>query len=359
MAGFIFHFGHEVSSWKFQSGKSPRQRNDSDCGLFVLLGIRLLVSGTTHLSQTEADTLMPGFRKRVLAELLAGCLNPSRSQYLEYLILDVEAQHRFKGAAPLVIDRGTGAGFATDPITFESPTPPKHFEFVPSIRPSIPESDGSSYARSFGDETMMLHTLRKAVSAYRSGNRLLRINEMADRSFKHLWYRVCHETTDCLFTRRYHRQMLCSLYLPILENPKEVEICRSNFELLGSKSSKEEWKTFQSTVRKASIWRTLDFICQEHQIPSPTALCACAVSTSAIERISIAEQEVFFNILQSRLKNRQDPLLSNLQAAAPLCRSIVERTVPVHLIMDGYVDLSLMAFQAAVSIESKVLLRLR
>jgi Ulp1 family protease len=62
----------------------PEQKNGYDCGLFVLMGIRLISSGRRHLSQAQSDDIMPTFRQRVLAKLLALSLNPLSTQFEEF-----------------------------------------------------------------------------------------------------------------------------------------------------------------------------------------------------------------------------------------------------------------------------------
>lgn len=63
----------------------PKQNNDDDCGLFVLLGIRLLSSSEGYPSQEQSNAIIPRLREKILAELLASSLNPSASEYEEFL----------------------------------------------------------------------------------------------------------------------------------------------------------------------------------------------------------------------------------------------------------------------------------
>jgi hypothetical protein len=72
----------------FVDGSSPKQDNETDCGLFMLLGIRMMASGSRHLSPSEADEIMPGFRGRVLAEILASTLNPTDIDYANFVEKD-------------------------------------------------------------------------------------------------------------------------------------------------------------------------------------------------------------------------------------------------------------------------------
>lgn len=64
---------------------SPQQYNGSDCGVFVLMGMRMRAMGWPVFSQQEADDIMPNARHRVFAEIVAGHLNPTSE--------DVEIYH--------------------------------------------------------------------------------------------------------------------------------------------------------------------------------------------------------------------------------------------------------------------------
>lgn len=65
---------------------NPQQSGGKDCGLYVLLGIRMIAAGSKSTMQNqEALDFIPLFRTRVMAELLAGCLNPSEEDYQAFL----------------------------------------------------------------------------------------------------------------------------------------------------------------------------------------------------------------------------------------------------------------------------------
>jgi hypothetical protein len=51
----------------------------------MLMGMRIIASRAEYLSQDEADAMIPDFRVRVLAELLAGRLDPLPSDYDTFL----------------------------------------------------------------------------------------------------------------------------------------------------------------------------------------------------------------------------------------------------------------------------------
>jgi hypothetical protein len=77
--------------WKqLIASPNPRQKGFVDCGLFVILGIRLLLAGRRH-SQAQCDEIIPKLRQRVLAELLACTLDPTSSQFDDFKNREAQA----------------------------------------------------------------------------------------------------------------------------------------------------------------------------------------------------------------------------------------------------------------------------
>ncbi|VTO90185.1 unnamed protein product [Fusarium graminearum] len=60
-----------VEGWK-----GPQHSNPNDVGIFMLMGIRLVLQRKPHLSQRAADQIARTFRARMLGELLAGKVEP-------------------------------------------------------------------------------------------------------------------------------------------------------------------------------------------------------------------------------------------------------------------------------------------
>lgn len=106
---------------KIIQGRSPEQRNGTDCGLFMLMGIRMMAFGSQHLSQHEADEIMSTFRQRVLAEILAGTLDPTSSEYTEFIVQEEMAAHNVQPQGSCV--EYEGAGDSTQPICLDTPEP--------------------------------------------------------------------------------------------------------------------------------------------------------------------------------------------------------------------------------------------
>ncbi len=66
---------------QIETSWGPQQRLENDCGVIMLIGMRLIAAGRPHLSQDEADEIIPICRHRILAELLAGQLDPKPEDY--------------------------------------------------------------------------------------------------------------------------------------------------------------------------------------------------------------------------------------------------------------------------------------
>ncbi|CAM6002539.1 unnamed protein product [Sphagnum balticum] len=82
----------------YVDGISPDQHDGHSCGVFTLLGLRLLGQGSQHLSQDDADLIIPNMRERILAEILAGALDPTEEHHKNFLIMEELAEQ--KGETP-------------------------------------------------------------------------------------------------------------------------------------------------------------------------------------------------------------------------------------------------------------------
>jgi hypothetical protein len=60
--------------WRYAN---PQQDNGYDCGMFILMGMRMRAAGWHTLSQEEVDEMIPVARHRICAEIIAGHLNPT------------------------------------------------------------------------------------------------------------------------------------------------------------------------------------------------------------------------------------------------------------------------------------------
>ncbi|CAG1979583.1 unnamed protein product [Fusarium graminearum] len=67
-----------VEGWK-----GPRHSDPNEAGIFMLMGIRLVLQRKPHLSQKAADQIARTFRARMLGELLAGKVEPDGKRSCE------------------------------------------------------------------------------------------------------------------------------------------------------------------------------------------------------------------------------------------------------------------------------------
>jgi hypothetical protein len=107
--------------WKIVIGHSPRQRNQLDCGLFMLIGIRTMAFGSEHLSQKDADEHLPSFRARVLAGILCGELDPSASANDSFLLVEEAATPYFTPEASSYV-KYRGEGAEDKPFCLDTPS---------------------------------------------------------------------------------------------------------------------------------------------------------------------------------------------------------------------------------------------
>jgi hypothetical protein len=153
---------------------NPKQKNGIDYGLFVLIGIRLLSAGRPHLTQAESNALLPSFRERVLAELLASSLDPSESQYRELELKETNA----KETPPQAIE-DSDSDDSDCVFLFAKPDDHHHNNQPELFVPQSPISDSSGsggdvkkspehIASAFAREATMLSTLREAVTIKRA-----------------------------------------------------------------------------------------------------------------------------------------------------------------------------------------------
>jgi len=84
--------------FKYVDGISPDHHDRHSCGVFILLGMRLLGQGSQHLSQDDADLIISNMREQILAEILAGALDPTEEHLKNFLIIEELAEQ--KGETP-------------------------------------------------------------------------------------------------------------------------------------------------------------------------------------------------------------------------------------------------------------------
>lgn len=399
---------------KIIQARSPQQRNSTDCGLFILMGIRMMASGCQHLSQFEADEIMPTFRERVLTEILAGTLNPSSSEYTRFAIEDKTAAQKVLPDSPPVTYRGTGESTGK-PICVDTPESspevndePRLSESESTPRPSLqevgdvsdqvcesndlkkqaslislepcpiyselawvnhasslnpmapkertkPSSFVEGLVQSFAQEQSMLDMLRSAVMAYRTKKAV--VNGAV--TLASLWNGVaCEENPQHTLISRYNRERFSRAFFQELKRlgwSRNRVIPRIRVQMEGKLNCVGEqgtWKAAQFQAARASIWTELvDCTVPFLSLSSPVAICASSHSTTVLESMSLSERETFIHGIQTRLRDPLDSILPNLQAASNLYRAVTENSLQSHTItIERMVDLKLTSFARIVSL---------
>jgi len=303
------------------SHNNPQQPPGLDCGLFMLMGMRMIASGAEHLSQDEADAMMPDFRVRVLAELLAGRLDPLPSDYDTFLEQLKEAT-----PTPKVVKVGQGSGMAGDPVRFDtsiSPSPNEanslfcglvptieHDSNEPTLTPTPPSpsistassnkkmrtrlralsidslqseeinmlgmnvqvAEGKSYAAAFASQRAVLEMLRNGVASSRcrlqnqTMANLPTLDTEGDSQLASLWRTVVSGKSHPLITR-YLRYQYSLSYAKALEElggrlgKKSRNIREAMVRRLCIKDvqgdKQKGWKAARVQAQRASIWVAL------------------------------------------------------------------------------------------------------
>jgi hypothetical protein len=85
----------EIAIQKYlRSSTGPKHSEPKDSALFMLLGIRLAANTHAHLSQQEAEMVIPRFRSRMLVEISTMSLCPSKEDFDELFSWEQEERDR-------------------------------------------------------------------------------------------------------------------------------------------------------------------------------------------------------------------------------------------------------------------------
>lgn len=388
------------------SGQSPQQRNGVDCGLYMLMGIRLMASGSQHLTQADADEIMPTFRERVLAEILAGALDPDPSTYTSFVTANEGVEQEVEVLMPTITYDGTGE--SDQPICLDTPKsspvlnegPQLHDECESSVKdganrptrsfnnhtnvldegasvislktPPVLEKSASGLRASvsrktkadtlvknmietFAEEKPMIEILKSAVVAHRAKAAAV----LEPETLASLWSGVAGEGNPqhALMTR-YDRERFSRAFYRELENlgwseGRVISRIRVRMEAkLNCSGDQGTWKAAQAQASRSSIWtqvvdRTAPFL----SLSSRVAMCAIPQSTTVVENLTQVERGVFMKGIERRLRDSHDSALRNLRAASSLYNAITTCSLPYHTVtIERIDDLKLLSFASIVSL---------
>ncbi|KFZ18876.1 hypothetical protein V501_00965, partial [Pseudogymnoascus sp. VKM F-4519 (FW-2642)] len=334
---------------------NPQQNNLADCGLFVLLGIRLMSSGRPHLSNQQTITIIPGFRKRVLAELLALCLDPSSTQLEEFKRREALADRHSLTALslkkePLKDKKNMSASLFVSPsapIFIESDTSDDPSESEHEVDRALPLSVSRGLNRKespaqladlFGEEACIVKTLREAVITQRALQKCQGGLEIKSIKLNHLWTMVSTEKRALRqrhihyeFSRQFWAEMKKMNRTPHQRGPvPKATISRVMRKL--EITDMANWKFVLQRARRASIWTELADIFKDYLNHPSVALCAVPNAAYSLETLTLANRKTFLETIRARVRKPGNEVLSRLKAASPLYMALMNGRLPIDVL---------------------------
>ncbi|KAK0744817.1 hypothetical protein B0T21DRAFT_279959 [Apiosordaria backusii] len=285
----------------FPSWTGPKQTRSEDSGLFMLLGIRLLAEGATHLSQQEADVAIPRFRSITLVELLSMTLDPGDGDF-EDLTLVVSAP---------VGPPKRAAGTAVVPFAVPPVSSPQSLPRAVSARSILPS-----------DRKTILTVLSSAVAASRS-TKMTRATALAI-----LWSSIKSGTVVSEFHKRYNG----ILFYEKMEQIKGINPLLLERDYNIDCSTLKEMRSLQPKFR---FWRDLCRLHPDQGWAKYTLLCAIPEGYRVPNGRNLQDAKI--SEIQLRLSNENDTLQRDLARAKNLCEAILRSSLPAeHLMIDFY-----------------------
>lgn len=344
---------------------SPEQKNGVDCGLYMLMGIRLVATGSQHLTAADAESLMPTFRQRVLAEILAGTLDPDLSTYAPFIMADEAAAQEIQAPAAPALYSGTGV--SNPPFVLDSPSSSPTIEekaisksvspakidtkrpvastrarehnkrAPPTSRPlplsKEPASSGAAVARkekantllrdiitSFAEKREVFRLLKGALSAYRKKAAAVSSSE----TLAELWSVVAGQghAQHTMITRHCREQFSRTFYKELKKlgwsGGRVARRIRVRMEIqLKCLGDQGTWKAALAQASTSNLWvQLVDRAAPLLAQPSHVVLCAIPYSTTAVENPNFEERKAILEVIERRLRDAQDSSLVTLEMPA-------------------------------------------
>lgn len=360
----------------------PKQNNSSDCGLFVLLGIRLLSSGRRWLSQEQSDAIIPDLRERILAELLASSLNPSASEYEKFIEKDsmphiVPTDEDGSSDDVMIIDDPEQATDAVETTSglFVSPSPSSSHStessnvFSDELDISEQEAVGlellprgkkspQQLAQAFGSEESMFKTLREAVRIERDLQKEGVRPKIGNMKLADLWFLVStgkralkHRYLHYEFSRKFWNEMQIRDRTPYQRGPIPKAVITNMMEHL-EVSRQTNWKYILQWARRALVWIELAELFKDHLEYPSVSLCAVSDATYTLETLTITNRKKYLENVRL-LQKLDDSIVARLKAATPLYLALTRDNLPVDKLPIEFKETSL-SFEDAVKFPTRV-----
>ena len=300
-----------------------------------------MTAGRPHLTQAESNALLPSFRERVLAELLASSLDPSESQYRELELKETNA----KETPP----QATEDSDSDDSDCVILPTKPDdhHHNNQPELFVSqspVSDSSGSGgdekkstehIASAFAREATMLSTLREAVAIERATQKQQQNLATENLELAKLWLIV--RTEKRAMKQRYIHYEFSRQFWAVMKDfnrsPHERgAVPKATISKVMDKleiTDQATWKYILKRARRASVWTELIDIFQDDLEHPSVVLCAVPNATYRLEALTLSNRKVFFETIRSRLKEPENGILARLKAASALYWAVIHNGLPI------------------------------
>jgi NAD+-dependent protein deacetylase SIR2 len=348
----------EAQPEKVPRSQNPMQKNLVDCGLFVLIGIRLMSAGRRHLSQAESDDIIPTFRQRILAELLALSLNPSSGQFEEFQLKEARADTILPQVNPAEENGDDRMSTAAGDQNNQENNPSELFVSPSPSDPGEDTESASSYAldeseeeliqvktstqkvprkkspeqiaSTFAEEASMIKMLREAVS-------IERVSQKGPRNpnigLADLWLMISTEKRALKqrhihyeFSRQFWAEMGGFNRVPHQRGPvpkATISKVMSKLEI----TNRTNWKYIIQLARRASVWTELADIFKDDLVHPSVVLCAVPDATYTLETMTLSNRKLFFKTI-STLKVADNGILERLKAADALYWAVMHNNLP-------------------------------
>ncbi|TVY18846.1 NAD-dependent protein deacetylase [Lachnellula arida] len=321
---------------------NPEQNNGTDCGLFVLMGIRLLIAGRPHLTQAESNGLLPSIRERVLAELLASSLDPSEAQYQELKLKETNA----KETPPQFTEDSNGddSDCVIVPARLDNQDHSNQLElFVSQSQASDSSSSGGDektspehIASEFARESTMLSTLREAVAIERATQKQHSNLATENLELAKLWVMI--RTEKRALKQRYIHYEFSRQFWAVMKDfnrgphergpvPKATILkVMDKLEI----TDRADWKYLLQRARRASFWTELVEIFKGDLEHSSVVLCAVPNTTYRLETLTMSNRKLLFEGIRSRLEDPGNGIMARLKAADSLYWALMHNGLPTR-----------------------------
>lgn len=287
------------------SWKGPKHNRKEDSGIFMLMGIKSIVNGGTHLDQESADALAGGFRACVIIETECQTLDPTDDCFQRFLSrIDGTNSHFFDEAMYGLEE--SEPSLVTDASSPASPESPVH-PIAPSPISPYPLNPPRSYSLtvvrglpSEADARYILHNLSCAVRAVRlySGKYTQDINT--------LWQ--LGKSTESLFYNQY----IAALLYEKIQGKTDAQIRSAISDHAGQaeiKKRRAHGKILSDICSLRNDWGDMKYA------------LILAVPSGKLDRSYVSD-------LANRLDDPQDPLEQYVQKTHSMLRLILTNTIP-------------------------------